>query len=373
MSGQGLPKGEGYWRTCRVRVSWPRLNPQVLPDREQGLHLPHSPTSQCTKLRATTTTKTFIASVMCDFCGFLNDFLLRLTLKCALHEFVTGLVVLWADVVTSPTQQVQALSAPRARITVGAGLAICWAFCKDNHAQVYLSLGKPNSPQTNHWDSYWERIPSVLRCGLAPPGRSPGICPGEGRILLGIVCRSSWRSRSHTLTCTLDKEPQTHRQRLFKPYVIKCVLPVKYTPCHSVACCTGNTVKGSDWCLVHLHTWFHLAPLWRNTQYERGISFFTCLSTGCVDPKVLQCHVLKKFFSSSEQANGAYICHVPEKYMVKRTGDKFKTLNQRTVTQIGLILTAVHLHMQCKDIFHTHTLQTNNLLVHGLLSGKRVP
>lgn len=51
ISGQGLPKGDGYWRTCRVRVSWPRLNPQVLPDREQGLHSLHSPTSQCTKLR----------------------------------------------------------------------------------------------------------------------------------------------------------------------------------------------------------------------------------------------------------------------------------------------------------------------------------
>ena len=53
ISGQGLPKGDGYWRTCRVRVSWPRLNPQVLPDREQGLHSLHSPTSQCTELRKT--------------------------------------------------------------------------------------------------------------------------------------------------------------------------------------------------------------------------------------------------------------------------------------------------------------------------------
>lgn len=30
-----------------MRVSWPRLKPQVLPDREQGLHSLHSPTSQC--------------------------------------------------------------------------------------------------------------------------------------------------------------------------------------------------------------------------------------------------------------------------------------------------------------------------------------
>lgn len=48
ISGQGLPNGDGYCRTCLVRVSWPRLKPQVLPDREQGLHSLHSPTSQCT-------------------------------------------------------------------------------------------------------------------------------------------------------------------------------------------------------------------------------------------------------------------------------------------------------------------------------------
>lgn len=48
ISGHGFPKGDGYRRTRRVRVSWPRLNPQVLPDREQGLHSLHSPTSQCT-------------------------------------------------------------------------------------------------------------------------------------------------------------------------------------------------------------------------------------------------------------------------------------------------------------------------------------
>ena len=51
ISGQGLPKGDGYWRTCRTRVSWPRLKPQVLPDREQGFHSLHSPTWQCTKSR----------------------------------------------------------------------------------------------------------------------------------------------------------------------------------------------------------------------------------------------------------------------------------------------------------------------------------
>lgn len=160
MSGQGFPKGEGYWRTCRVRVSWPRLNPQVLPDREQGLHSPHSPTSQCTKLRATTEKRHCLR-----FLWLLKNFQLRLTLKCALHEFVTGLVVLWADVVASPTQQVQALSAPRARITAHAGLTVCRALCKDNRAEVYLSLRKQNPTQKNHRESYWERIPFVLRCG----------------------------------------------------------------------------------------------------------------------------------------------------------------------------------------------------------------
>lgn len=66
ISGQGFPKGEGYRRTCRVRVSWPRLNPQVLPEREQGLHSLHSPTSQCTKLRKTKKNR-FSFSVVHDF------------------------------------------------------------------------------------------------------------------------------------------------------------------------------------------------------------------------------------------------------------------------------------------------------------------
>lgn len=48
ISGQGWPKGDGYWMTCLVRVSWPLLKPHVLPDREQELHSLHSPTSQCT-------------------------------------------------------------------------------------------------------------------------------------------------------------------------------------------------------------------------------------------------------------------------------------------------------------------------------------
>lgn len=50
-SGQGFPKGDGCWRTCLVRVSWPRLNEQVLPPREHWLHSLHSPTWQCTELR----------------------------------------------------------------------------------------------------------------------------------------------------------------------------------------------------------------------------------------------------------------------------------------------------------------------------------
>lgn len=76
----------------------------------------------------------------------LNNLLLRLTLRGALHEFVTGLEVVWADVVAPPAQQVQALTAPRARLTVHAGLAVCWALCKDNRVEVHLSIsGVPKS------------------------------------------------------------------------------------------------------------------------------------------------------------------------------------------------------------------------------------
>lgn len=144
ISGQGFPKGDGYRRTCRVRVSWPRLNPQVLPEREQGLHSLHSPTSQCTKLRKTKKIALVFQSYTISW--LLNNLPLRLTLRCALHEFVTGLEVIWADVVAPPAQQVQALTAPHARLTVHAGLAVCRALCKDNHVEVHLSIsGVPKS------------------------------------------------------------------------------------------------------------------------------------------------------------------------------------------------------------------------------------
>lgn len=76
--------------------------------------------------------------------------------------------------------------------------------------------------------------------------------------------------------------------------------------------------------------------------------------------EVLQCVTVKDVFIEQsiycnydlEQASGAYIRHVQAKYMVKRTRDRFKTLNQRTVTEIGLILTAIHLY---RYISHTHT------------------
>lgn len=86
---------------------------------------------------------------MRDVCGFRTTSSWVLTLKRALHQFVAGLVVLWADVVASPAQQVQALSAPRARIAVHAGLAVCRALCKDNRAEACLSSWKQNPTQKN--------------------------------------------------------------------------------------------------------------------------------------------------------------------------------------------------------------------------------
>lgn len=61
--------------------------------------------------------------------------------------------------------------------------------------------------------------------------------------------------------------------------------------------------------------------------------------------EVPQCATVKNVFIEQniycnydlEQASGAYIRHVQAKYMVKKTWDRFKTINQRTVTQIGLI------------------------------------
>lgn len=48
-------------------------------------------------------------------------------LWCALHEFVTGLVVLRTDVVAPPTELVQARPAPRTCLTVHTCLALCRA------------------------------------------------------------------------------------------------------------------------------------------------------------------------------------------------------------------------------------------------------
>ena len=192
MSGQGLPKGEGYRSTCRVRVSWPRLNPQVLPDREQGLHSPHPPTSQCTTLRGTTTTtptKNFLQS-------------------CAIFAASEGLSA-QTDLEACTPWACHWARSPLGRHggtchsagTGPVGTACTYHRSHRTHslpgtlqrqprwAGSVLSEAKANPEK--HWDSYWERIPFVLRCGRAPPGRSPGICPGEGRILLGIVCRSS--------------------------------------------------------------------------------------------------------------------------------------------------------------------------------------
>lgn len=58
-----------------------------------------------------------------------------LTLSCALHEFVIGLVVLWTDMVAPPTELVQAWSAPRTCLTVHTRLTVCRTLCKDSTAQ----------------------------------------------------------------------------------------------------------------------------------------------------------------------------------------------------------------------------------------------
>lgn len=124
ISGHGLPNGDGYWRTCLVRVSWPCLKPQVRPAQKQGLHSLHSPTSQCTEKWIERTMclewpqhppaslkglKIFM--FMSNRLTLLMDVCSLLTLWCALHEFVVGLVVLWTDMVAPPTEVVQAWAA----------------------------------------------------------------------------------------------------------------------------------------------------------------------------------------------------------------------------------------------------------------------
>lgn len=64
-----------------------------------------------------------------------------LTLSCALHEFVIGLIVLWTDMVAPPTELVQAWPAPCTCFTVHTGLTVCRAFCKDStHSDVSVNV-----------------------------------------------------------------------------------------------------------------------------------------------------------------------------------------------------------------------------------------
>lgn len=123
ISGQGLPKGDGYWRTCLVRVSWPRLKPQVRPDLEQGLQSLHSPTLQCTDSR--NTGKKSKAWVIVSTLLKLKYISWRyLTLQCTLHQFVIGLVVVWTDVVTPSAELVKTRSASCARFTAPTQLTL---------------------------------------------------------------------------------------------------------------------------------------------------------------------------------------------------------------------------------------------------------
>lgn len=100
-------------------------------------------------------------------------------------------------------------------------------------------------------NTHWEYTLSVYRCGPAPRGSSPGTCPGEGRNLLGSVCRSSCWSRSRTPTCTLTEKHRPTASVYLTIQVIDCVLRVKYTGCQYVfmcACLTGNKVKNIGHC-----------------------------------------------------------------------------------------------------------------------------
>lgn len=61
-----------------------------------------------------------------------------LTLCCALHEFVIGLVVLWTDMVAPPVELVQAWPAPLTCLTVHTRLTLCRAHCKDKSTVMHI-------------------------------------------------------------------------------------------------------------------------------------------------------------------------------------------------------------------------------------------
>lgn len=197
----------------------------------------------------------------------------RLTLSCALHDFVVGLVVLWTDMVAPPAELVQARPATRTCLTVHTGLTVFRALCKDKHigVSVYMVAKYNLTASCGNYlvlsfgmkllVTYWEHIPFVCHCGPALQGSSPGICPDEGRILLGIVCRSFCWSRSRNLTCTLDKETWAHRQSLFKPHKLSSVSSVLNIHCvilvHvSLEYSEELRPQHSDWCPTQWHLGF---------------------------------------------------------------------------------------------------------------------
>lgn len=69
-----------------------------------------------------------------------NFFHTGLTLCCAVHEFVIGLIVLWTDMVAPSTELVETWPAPRARLTVHTWLTLRRALCTEKSTVTFEYL-----------------------------------------------------------------------------------------------------------------------------------------------------------------------------------------------------------------------------------------
>lgn len=165
------------------------------------------------------------------------------------------------------------------------------------HRCVYLSLWKQNSTQKSTGILTGSAFPlcfvagKPLRAGLLAFAQvKEESCSASRAEVLGEAGVTLWPA-----LLTKKHRPTASVYLNHKLSSASCVLNIHgVTVLHVLL---GTQLRVSDWCLMRLHTWFNLAPVWRNVQYERGISFFTCLSTCCVDTNVLQCHILKRFLS----------------------------------------------------------------------------
>lgn len=130
----------------------------------------------------------------------------------ALHEFVTGLIVLWTDMVAPPIELVQAGSAPRTCVAVRTRLTLCRAHgntlplcvaADQALGAVLLALAQVKVESCSA-----ARAEVLVEAGVA---LRPALCTGVS--LRGACAIKSWRAGSHAHPDLLHPNPlQMHEE-----------------------------------------------------------------------------------------------------------------------------------------------------------------